>query len=105
MTKKHWKVISGPDFYTPTLPNLNISRSKAQNATWAIKKTLQAEAAAKKNLFYFEMAKLRSQSARDFYATLYQKYLGISPRFLNTYYAYLISRYQDSIVKGVIPSF
>lgn len=101
MTKKHWKVLGSNTSYAFQPPEWGLTMVEERKMTWAHKSRLQKVANAKKDYFYFNIAKCRATAARDLYSSLYQKYLGMTPKFLNCYFSYMVARYEDSIVKGI----
>ena len=83
------------------IPDLGIPNDELTKLTWKDKTKMSRIAGKKKDEFYFKIASYRGQTGRWLYNTMNQHVFG-TQRFLQIFYDYLVSRYEDSILRGLI---
>ncbi|KAK6643673.1 hypothetical protein RUM43_005183 [Polyplax serrata] len=98
ITKAKWAKLNERVKYQ--IPDLGISSSRLKDATWRDKGWIFRRAKAKKDEFYFKIGISRNEFSCELYKTLFQSYFGTG-RFLKIYYAYMLPKYEEAILKGV----
>lgn len=100
VSRGYWRLFDKTDRKGATPPELGISQKKQESATWNDKFWIMNQAKKKKEEFFFTIAKNLASYSKDFYLSLNQEYFG-TEKFLNSFYAYLIPKKQECIMRGL----